>query len=329
MLEPDRRVGRRRIGVILYAAGLAAGLGGLFIPRVREAASRRVEAVFDMAEAGWIRRVEEVEALVAEGSFEDAAARLASLDERFPARNNIHALDKERERVLIALGRANEGLGRKGRALDAYRRAVVFDPLNVENHYELAAAALRLGEEAEAERHLRLILDTYPAHQRAAQDLIGILAEAGDYRAVRETFERYVSAYRVRDLMITAGNTSVVTLPEDGRLHALRVPLPPGSAAGTVRIRPGVDRVRVEEVRWRSRPVAGEPGRDAGLVIPDESGEIALPDPNPAELLIRARAPIPIRRDTHRLVETAYRNLLAADEFASFAPRILVQGDSP
>lgn len=315
---------------MLYTAAVVVAVGGLLIPPVREAVAWRVDAAFDMAEAGWIRRVEEAEALLAEARFEEAAVRLESLDERFPARNNIHSLDKERERVLIGLGRANEGLGRKGRALDAYRRAVVFDPLNVENHHALAAAAIRLGEEAEAERHLRLILDTYPAHERAARDLIAILSEAGDFRAVRETFERYVVAYRVKEILVTAADhTATAVIPEDGATHTLRVSLRPGSTARTVRIEPEVESVAVEQVRWRARPVAGEEGRVEGIASPGGQGEFALPDPTPSDLLISARAPIPIGRETLRSIETAYRNLLAMDEFAGYAPRLLVHEDSP
>ncbi len=331
MSEPRFRVGRRpRLGVLLYLLALAAAVGVILIPPLRAAGARRVETAFDAREAGWILRVEEGEALLASGDFEAAAAHLEDLDRRFPARGNVHALDKERERVLVGLGRANEGLGRKGRALAAYRQTVLFDPLNVENHYALAAAALRLDEGAEAERHLALILETYPAHELAARDRIAIASEAGDFRAVRETFEAYAGAFRVREVTVSAGEFStLVSVPEDGEPHTLRITLPRTVAAGTVTIRSEVESVAVSEVHWVGRAFAGRDGRDEGAARALGDREFELPQPPPARLRITARAPIPISAETWRLVETAYRNLLATEAFDSITPRLMVREVTP
>lgn len=314
---------------LAYLVVLAGAVIAVLVPRIREPVARRVEGAFDIAEAGWIARVEEGEALLADGRYEAAAAYFVDLDERFPARHNIHALDKERERVLRGLGEAYEALGRKGRALDAYRRAVAFDPRNVENHYALAAAALRLGEGAEAERHLSLLLEIHPSHAPAVRDLIGIEYERGDYAAVRETFETYVGAFRMAEVSARVGDRVLTAqLPVDGETHRLRFGVPEDADSDVVSVA-STHATVVDDVRWVGRTVAGRPGRSSGVARLSGDSQWGLPDDTPAEILMDARAPIPIDATALAQVETSYRNLLAEDRFAEVFSRLTSIGSEP
>ena len=307
----------------MYLAALGLGLTGLFVQRVREPALRGIEALVDASAEGWLARVDEGEALLSDGRYLEAAVFLEDLDARFPARTNIHALDKDRERILAALGQANEALGRKGRALDAYRRAVAFDPRNVENHYALAVAAIRLGEEDEAARHLDLLLDIYPPHQRGVRERIALDTERGDFPAVRRAFERYVQSFRVEAIEITIGeHTAEAMVPVDGEPHVLRFGLPPVGQGPSVLEVVRSEGVDLAEVRWVGRVRAGVDGRDSGVAEPASANRFELPEPAPAELFITASAAIPLDADTWRRVETAYRNLLASEELERWAPRL-------
>lgn len=326
MSESRSRVGGRpRLGVLLYLLALAAVVALVVLPPARGAWTGPVESIFAAREEGWIRRVEEGEALLAAGEHEAAAAHFAELDGRFPARVNTHSLDKERERILVGLGRAYESTGRKGRSLAALRRAVAFDPLNVENHYALAAAAIRLGEEGEGDLHLAHILETYPGHERAARDRIALQFEAGDFAAVRRTFEEYAGAFRVKEIVVSAGEMSIpITIPEDGRPHELRVPLPRQLSTPSVVLRTETGSVLVDGVEWVGRPIAGLDGRVVGEAPALGETEYGLPTDPPAELRVLARALIPISEEANRQVAAAYRNLLASDAFDSYIPRLSV-----
>ena len=92
----------------------------------------------------WTRRLEVGEAMVRAGHYDEAVGYLEQLDREFPAKDVRHGRDKERERLLVALGRCYTELDRKSRAIETYQRLVRFDPRNYRNHYALGVAANKL-----------------------------------------------------------------------------------------------------------------------------------------------------------------------------------------
>jgi len=317
----------RKALVATYLAVLGLVCAIVLVPALRGAVTSRAASLYAARQAGWIARVERAEAQLASGDAEGAAARFARLDEEFPARFNRHSLDKERERILRGLGEAELELGRKGRALDAFRRAVAFDPRNVENHYALATAAIALDESGEAERHLEDLLAIYPSHAGAVRAIIDLRYEDGDWEGVTRRFEEYVEGFRIHPFLVEAGETRVLTrIPVDGRTHEIRIGLGDHDPAAELSIGAGYPTVELEAVRWRGDAVAGVPGVPAGDAEPLDGTDLRRVrlDPRATTAWIVARVGIPIDEDTRARVETAYRNLLAGNRFAELANRLTV-----
>lgn len=321
-----RRVERyRRPLVAGYLAGLALVCLTVLLPPLRGAMAGTIERFVDLRTEAELARIDEAEALVAAGRFEEAVPLLERLDRDFPARTRVHALDRDRERILHALGAAYRGLDRKGSALDAYRRAVLFDPLNVANRYALAETAIAFDEPGEAAEQLQAILDTYPPHAGATRALIALRFDDSDYEGVRALFARYVDAFRVHSFLAVAGDArEVVHVAVDGRPHEIEVPIPPGAAR--IELLPTYPTVEVGAATWRGRPRAGEPGTRAGraptLPTGPDGGPAFAPGPDAAALEVVLRAGIPLDTATWERVETAYRNLLRSDELTRLRPRL-------
>ena len=311
---------RHRRGLVAaYLGALALVCAVVLVPALRAAVTSRAQSLYEARQRAWIERVERAEELLATGDAETAAIRFARLDETFPARIVRHSLDRERERVLRGLGAAELALGRKGRALDAYRRAVAFDPRNVSNYYALATAAIALDEAGEAAPALERLLAIYPNHAGAVRAAIGLRFEDGDWPGVVERFERYVAAFRVHPFLVRIGEKGIVAhLPVDGLAHELRVGLGDHDAGAELSIEPRYPTVEIRAVRWGAPAVAGEPGAPAGVARPvagPDPGRVRL-DPRARTVWIDARAGIPVDEATLSRAETAYRNLLRSDRFA-------------
>lgn len=318
----------RRALTGLYLAALAGMLAIMFVPFLRGAVAERTQSALQSVQRGWIDRVERGEALVGAGLPEEAITYLEDLDARFPARVNRHSLDKERERILSALGQSYEAMGRKRLALETYRRAVGFDPRNVANHFALAAAALRLDEAEEAELHLEHVLSIDPSHLAALGALIGLDFERGDFERVVSRFESYLSAFRVYEEMEMRLGDAVlrVSVPVDGRARTVRVPLPRVDGATSLEFehdQPGIEILGVElELRPRAgvvestrRPAPRE-GDGLRFALPAAPEEVAA-----ARLTVRTR--VPVDPETWERVATSYRNRLDFDGLAAVEERTL------
>lgn len=181
-----------------YLAVLCLLLVGFGVPQIRQRIFWRVQRVVVDREARWDRRLAVGERMVADSQFEAAQAYLEELDLAFPAQNPRHAKDKERERLLLALGQTYEALGRKNMALATYTRLATFDPRNWKNHEVVADAYTRLDENwstpDEAGMALHELLRIYPNHLPSVSKLITFYFEKPDFRSIVASFETYLNA---------------------------------------------------------------------------------------------------------------------------------------
>lgn len=190
-----------------------------------------------MWEHRWIRRVELGEGLVRAGRYQEAATYLARLDRQFPARDARHALDKERERLLVALGRSYAELGSKQRALETYQRLVTFDPRNYRNYYALALLSNRLlagwAPAPEARDAFLQVLRINPSHLPSVRGAIAFYSARGEFAEVVRLYQNYLDAYLLQELTVRLGDDfTVMSAPADGQFHdyELRLAQPAGRA---------------------------------------------------------------------------------------------------
>lgn len=287
-----RRHERRLL--LLYSAGLLGLVLVFALPPVRDALLSRVGAVMALGEGRWIQRIERGEQLLASGRIEEAIAYLEDLDERFPARGGRHALEIGRERILHALGRSHERAGNKRLALVAYRRAVIFDPLNFWNHFALARAALALQEPDEARTHLEHVLQIHPSHLPSLRELISLYYDAGDYAAVVAVYQRYLDAFQVRDLTVEVGGAAdTVPVRVDGRYRAVRVTLPwTPERADSLKLTAGPFSVEVRGIELEGAMRRGELGKTLEEMPPPAGQTWSAAGVLPEELESRSdRAP--------------------------------------
>lgn len=270
--EPARRTFRalrallgryeRRLPVV-YLAGLL-GLVLIFtLPPLRDPLLSRAGAFAAREEARWIQRIARGEELLAAGRIEEAIAYFEELDDRFPARAGRHALEKGRERILHALARSHERAGNKRLALEAYRRAVIFDPRNFWNHFALARAAVALQEPEEAQTHFEEVLQIHPSHLPSLRELIALYYDAEDYAAVAGAYRRYLDAFQVHDLAVELGGSAdTVPVRVDGRYRMARIALPePAASADSLEIHAGTFSVEVRRIELQGVVRRGELGR--------------------------------------------------------------------
>jgi tetratricopeptide (TPR) repeat protein len=298
--------------------------------------------------------------MVASAQYAEAIDYLNQLDRSFPARSNRHSLDRERERVLHALGQAFEATDRKNLALETYRRAVAFDPRNVANHYALAAAALRFDEPEEAHLHLDRALEVHPSHLPSLRQLVEMEFESGDFQEVVSAYERYLDAFLIHWLTVGWSESRISTfvrVPVDGRRHTVEGAFPdPVDGGDALELRPGPFGLEVAEVRLRGPVSAGLPtpadsniraavGPWTSAARPewtatefeDVAGDssllphvvrVAVPDaPDPvtaAELHVRLLKPVD--EATWARVETSYRNLIDYEGLEQARLRSFVAG---
>jgi tetratricopeptide (TPR) repeat protein len=215
---------------------------GMLIPRARIALLARMQTMVIWWDDRWARRLDDAERLLAAKQTAEAERALVALDRGFPARNVRHARDKQRERLLLRLGQAEEALGRKAEALDVYRRLVTFDSLNYLNWYEEGSAAKRLAA-AEADsvlskdsfaRSLRLM----PSHLASLRGYLDYLLVRKQSAPVVQAYERYLDAYLTVQLegMVGADSAGGNEVAIDGRpeLAVFQVAVPPGGNAELV-----------------------------------------------------------------------------------------------
>ncbi|HEX6309654.1 MAG TPA: tetratricopeptide repeat protein [Longimicrobiales bacterium] len=283
-----------------YLLALLLGVGLILFPPTNRLLLSAVESGVDAWDGRWTYRVEHGMALVSAGRYEEAVPYLEELDASFPARNVRHARDQDRERILRALGQSYEQLGRKGRALDTYRRAVLFDPLNYVNHEALARAALVFDEPEEALVHLRQILALKPAYLPAVAAVVELQFADADWSGIVQTYRDYLESFLVQHLIVELGDTTMSEpVIVDGRFHEVRIPLSRSTAAalagsGLMGLGPGPHGLEVRRIVVEyPLPAGALPAPEAGAEPPPGSPwSLASAEavPTPA-MLSRVREP--------------------------------------
>lgn len=291
----------------------------------------------------WAARLQRGEELYAEGRYEQAAAWLEQLDRQHPAGFVKHHLDRQRERVLELLARSHAALERKGRALEAARRAVAFDPRNWRNHRLEAEVALACADGVAADAALERVLSLHPSHLASVTDRVRLAFEGGRYAEVPPLFETYLDAWRPAAMALeAAGRRGGFELAVDGRPHVVEAVLAEhaGAAAG-VALDPAGYAVRVERAELLGSAAVGRPGPAPALELTgpeapfvpataDEPGAgngLALGPappfaPERARLVLTAYKALPA--ELWEMVETAYENTLDRDGLAAARARVLV-----
>lgn len=230
-----------RTWILVYLFLLLIGLAVLVVPGTRHRALGLLGRAVDAADVRWDTRLAHGLALVDAGAHAEAATYLERLDRDFPAPTNRARRDKDREALLLALARSHEMLGRRGRSLRVYQRLVAFDPRNYRNHYELAAAHVRLARgwsvPEEAVTAFRRVLAINPNHLPSVRAVTRFAYDRGDFPEAVRVLEQYLAASLMQNLRVTVGDsTAIVRVPIDGRWHQVRVLLPPTPGTFVVRV---------------------------------------------------------------------------------------------
>jgi tetratricopeptide (TPR) repeat protein len=347
-----------------HERSLAAGYLGLVIlflaafalPPVRSRILGRLQAGVHSWDQRWTHRLEAGEALVRQERYDEASALLEALDRDFPARNVRHGRDKERERLLVALGRAHAGLDRKTRAIETYQRLVAFDPLNYRNHYALAVAANRLlagwAPAIEARDAFLQVLAIHPNHLPSVRGTMAYHAARGEFAMVTPLYQQYLDAYLLQPLAVTLGETAAtVNVPVDGAWHDVEIPLSVQQgwsgqlAIATAGFSIGLDSVSlVAPLRAGVAGASRKSVLDPGSLIPAsmtelagswraENGDSRLSLAVPAQadgvasVRLRLRLFKPLDPTTWNMAATAYRNRLDWPGLAAAEARSLVMAD--
>lgn len=261
----------------LYLGGLALALLVLGWSPVRNRVFWRVESALVAGEARWTRRVETGEALLAAGRLEEAQAYLEQLDRRFPARDVRHALDKDRERLLFALGGTYEALGRRNLALATFTRLAMFDPRNWKNHAALAAAHTRLESNwstpDEAGAALIELLRINPNQLQAVTDLATFYFEKPDFGSLVATIETYLQAdLYVMSFPALDGSRVEQVLDVDGTWHRLTLRYPDAPRApGRFSLPTGGYSAEIRSVTLQPALMVGRDPAEPVVLFPETS----------------------------------------------------------
>lgn len=341
---------RERALAALWLAGSFLLVAVLAWPPARVRLLGGLEAAVDRWNARWPARLARGEALLAGGRVAEAEAFLARLDREFPARSVRHGLDRDRERLLLALGRAEEAAGRRARALATYERLVEFDSLNYLNHFALGQARERLlggwAVAPEARDAFEAALRRFPAHLPSLRGYLGYYLDRGEFPEVVAAYRRYLDAVLVHYLEIGVGDSGPVMAPviADGLPRTAVVNLAAPAAGGSIWIRTRGFAVALDSVVLEPARIVGRIAAGSRMVLTPPPAELLDLEPagpgryratGPASALRidpPASAPIagltmylrlfkPVDPDLWSGVERSYRNLLDWDGLAAAAAR--------
>ena len=87
------------------------------------------------------------------------------------------------------LGTANELLGKRDAAVEAYEHAVTLEPKNARFHFELGASLLENGKPQSAVRELKLGLQLDPSNAAGQRYLLGVYISLNDWQSASHIFE--------------------------------------------------------------------------------------------------------------------------------------------
>jgi tetratricopeptide (TPR) repeat protein len=314
------------------------------------------ERTVDAWNARWPRRVAEGERLVDAKRYAEAVVFLEELDRDFPALYVKHRFDREKERLLTALGRAYTGLDKKKRALETFERLVQFDPRNWANHLALAEACVTFVELDRAKQAFAAVLAIHPSHLPALKGLIQLHYDGSLYANIPPLYEAYLDAYVLAPLTLSFAERSVVLeVPADGRPHrveaALELPagwrgemclatrgwsVTVGAIELTAPLRAGVAGVP-EMLRVEVPPNAGEwkaqsaqETRPGVFAAQDKSARIcrdlAAPASGTARIALEITVYKALDAGLWTEVETSYKNRLAWEALEIARQRSLIGG---
>lgn len=275
---------RERAIAALWLAGSFLLVAGLTWPPARVRLLGGLEAAVDRWTARWPARLARGEALLAAGRVAEAEAFLARLDREFPARSVRHGLDRDRERLLLALGRAEEAAGRRTRALATYARLVEFDSLNYLNHFALGQARERLlggwAVAPEARDAFEAALRRFPAHLPSLRGYIAYYLDRGEFPEVVAAYWRYLDAVLVHYLEIGVGDSAVmVPVIADGRSRTAVVQLPVPASVGPIWIRTRGFAVALDSVVLEPAGIVGRVAVSPRMVLVGHPTELRELEP--------------------------------------------------
>lgn len=337
--------------------------GGVFsvsilVNRIRVPMLDGVEQLLENWDNRWTRRVEYGERLVNTKQYGPAVEYLLALDRDFPARNVRHGRDGERERILRALGRSYDELGKKSLTLATYRRLVEFDPRNFESHHLLAQASLKFKEPELAQKHLGEILKMHPSHLPSVRAQIKIHFDKGDYGAVAASFERYLNGFLMQPVVAGLGQSSArANVAVDGLYHAVQLRLAqPKDTAAELSLQIGEYAIEIEQVTLQGALAVGQPGLAMTPVWPSQTAwraqdmvkigegrfralgpgatlrlQIPAQSQDIAAVHLKLRLFKPIDSELWRMARTSYQRLLKYDDFKTLQARSVLgsqQGDN-
>jgi tetratricopeptide (TPR) repeat protein len=222
---------RERLWVRSYLGLVALLFIGFAVPAVRTRVLYTIQRAIDAWDDRWVGRLEVGERMVADSQFVQAQPYLAALDAEFPARSNRHKWDKERERLLLALGKAYAANGHHRLALETYRRLVAFDPHNYKNNYALAMLAneLRPSWAMPKEAHAQLLeaFKLNPLDASVLRELAQYGFEKAEWQETSALFEQYLNSVWFQHVVVKIGSDSTsIVVPVDGTFHDFEVSLP-------------------------------------------------------------------------------------------------------
>lgn len=287
-----------------------------------------------------VSRLESLERRSEREPLADLLPHLEALDRDFPAKHGKHALDEERERLLLKLALSYEASGRRRLAEETLKRLVAFDPRNFRNHEALAHFGLRTGDDNLAEDAFRGLFGVNPFHEPAIAACLKLLFDGSRFPEVATLVSSYATEPLVAEVrVVDRGKDLYLGVMADGNEQVLQVPVTqPAGAVVDLSLhldgRPG--RVigataHPPRIFGQSTPSGGielrvwiDESEKPGPVWSNEavSGVIRIQGPSkdlPSgvdSVQIRLRIWKPISRETRVLAGKAFRNLLRSDEFS-------------
>ena len=260
----------QRLLFVLYWVAVVLLAIPFVVPKLRTTLHFQMEHVARHWDDRWGRRVEYGERLVDSEQYDQAIDYLSRLDLAFPARTIQHKRDKQRERILDALGRSYAALGRKKLALSTYRRLAAFEPRNYVNHHHLAVTCDQFTESQEARKHVRRVLSMHPTHLPSVRREIEHFIDSGDFESVVNTYRSYLDAFLIHYISVSLGDGSVnVAVPVDGHFHELEVQLPrPADWSGPLAIGTSGVSIEVDRVDLRPPIIIGRTTAHASASVP-------------------------------------------------------------
>jgi hypothetical protein len=346
---------RERLLVRLYLGLVALVVVVLAVAPVRARLLDGLQRGVDAWDERWLDRLTYGERLVADSQYTQAAAYLSALDRKFPAQYSRHRWDKERERLLVALGTSYVKLNKHKLGLETFRRLVAFDPNNFANHYALARAVYELrpnwATPLEAKDQYIAALALNPIHRPSLDGLLLYSFEKADWKGGTDAFERYLNALQFEHLTVRLGQASALAMvPVDGNFHDVDLALPVSAEwPGALRLETSGLSSEVKSVSLEPAITVGSPSRGAVQVWPGKDawtadslrvrgpglfeslgteGRISLALEPRAERVARIRLSIrffkPVNADRWDIVDRSYRNRLDYAGLAATRARVLL-----